>query len=82
MSDQPSPSGKLIVGHDGAITTITLNRPQVHNALDQEISAELNAAVKDVAGRYADKTGHKPYIFRGSSPGAAAFGHLRMAADF
>src|SRR5271156_342151 len=49
MNEKLSPSGKLIVGHDGAITTITLNRPRVHNALDQEISAELNAAVKDVA---------------------------------
>src|SRR3984893_1976567 len=49
MNEKSSPSGKLIVGHDGAITTITLNRPEVHNALDQEISAELNAAVKDVA---------------------------------
>lgn len=49
MAEKTSPSGKLIVGHDRAVTTITLNRPQVHNALDQEISAELNAAVKDVA---------------------------------
>src|SRR5712672_127616 len=49
MSDHPSPSGKLIVGHDGPVTTITLNRPEVHNALDQELSAELNVAVKDVA---------------------------------
>jgi enoyl-CoA hydratase/carnithine racemase len=49
MSDHPSPSGKLIVGHDGPVTAITLNRPEVHNALDQELSAELNVAVKDVA---------------------------------
>ena len=49
MAEKLSPSGKLIVDHDGAVTTITLNRPRVHNALDQEISAELNAAVKDVA---------------------------------
>jgi enoyl-CoA hydratase/carnithine racemase len=49
VSDTPSPSGKLIVGHDGPVTTITLNRPQVHNALDKELSAELNAAVKEVA---------------------------------
>src|SRR6266851_4759155 len=49
MTEKSSPSGKLIVGRDGAVTTITLNRPRVHNALDQEISAELNAAVKDVA---------------------------------
>ena len=49
MSETPSPSGKLIVRHDGPVTTITLNRPQVHNALDKELSAELNAAVKEVA---------------------------------
>lgn len=48
MSDHPSPSGKLIVSRDGPITTITLNRPAVHNALDKEVSAELNRAVKDV----------------------------------
>src|SRR3979411_840985 len=49
MAEKLSPSGKLIVDQDGAVTTITLNRPRVHNALDQEISAELNAAVKEVA---------------------------------
>ena len=49
MTDRPSPSGKMIVGHDGPVTTITLNRPECHNALDQELSAELNAAVKEVA---------------------------------
>src|SRR5260370_20555810 len=49
MAEKLSPSGKLIVDQDGAVTTITLNRPRVHNALDQEISAELNVAVKDVA---------------------------------
>jgi enoyl-CoA hydratase len=47
--EKPSPSGKLIVGHDGPVTTITLNRPECHNALDRELSAELNAAVKEVA---------------------------------
>src|SRR5882757_395320 len=49
MSDQPSPSGKLIVSRDGPITTITLNRPECHNALDREVSAELNAAVKEIS---------------------------------
>jgi galactokinase len=34
------------------------------------------AAVKEVAKSYATLTGHQPYIFRGSSPGSAAFGHL------
>jgi enoyl-CoA hydratase/carnithine racemase len=49
MSDQPSPSGKLIVSRDRPITTITLNRPECHNALDRELSAELNAAVKEIS---------------------------------
>jgi enoyl-CoA hydratase len=44
----PSPSGKLLVTRDGPVTTLTLNRPDVHNALDKELSAELNAAVRDV----------------------------------
>ncbi|MCM3872467.1 MAG: hypothetical protein ND895_17420 [Pyrinomonadaceae bacterium] len=34
------------------------------------------AAVAEVARRFAEKTGHQPYIFSGSSPGSAAFGHL------
>ena len=33
-------------------------------------------AVKKVALRYAALMGYEPYIFRGSSPGSAAFGHL------
>ncbi|WP_051580166.1 enoyl-CoA hydratase/isomerase family protein [Pseudonocardia acaciae] len=48
MSQHPSPSGKLIISRDGPVTTITLNRPEVHNALDREVSAELNRAVKDI----------------------------------
>ncbi|MDY7105064.1 MAG: enoyl-CoA hydratase/isomerase family protein [Actinomycetota bacterium] len=48
MHEQSSPSGKLIVGRDGPVTTITLNRPECHNALDREVSAELHAAVKEI----------------------------------
>ena len=36
------------------------------------------AAVSEVARRYAEEAGHAPYIFSGSSPGSAAFGHLRL----
>ena len=39
---------KLIVERNDTVTTITLNRPKVHNALDREISNELNAAVREV----------------------------------
>jgi len=49
MSDHQSPSGKLIVSREGPVTTITLNRPECHNALDREVSAELNAAVKEIS---------------------------------
>jgi L-arabinokinase len=37
---------------------------------------EAETAVKKVADRFAAVMGYEPYIFRGSSPGSAAFGHL------
>jgi enoyl-CoA hydratase/carnithine racemase len=40
VTDHPSPSGKLIVSRDGPVITVTLNRPEVHNALDRQVSAE------------------------------------------
>lgn len=39
---------KLIFDRRGEVTTITLNRPGAHNALDKQLSAELNAAVREV----------------------------------
>lgn len=39
---------KLHFDRSGPVTTVTLNRPEVHNALDRELSAELNAAVRRV----------------------------------
>ena len=39
-----------------------------------------DAAVRGVAEEYQEQTGYRPYIFSGSSPGAAAFGCLRLAA--
>jgi len=35
-------------------------------------------AIRDIAGRYARKTGYPPRIFHGSSCGAAQFGHLKL----
>jgi L-arabinokinase len=35
-------------------------------------------AVRGIAARYAGETGHQPYLFQGSSPGAAAFGYLKL----
>jgi enoyl-CoA hydratase len=38
----------LLFDRDGDVTTITLNRPEVHNALDRKLSSELNRAVREV----------------------------------
>jgi enoyl-CoA hydratase/carnithine racemase len=48
MTTISSPSGKLLMTKDGPVTTLTLNRPEVHNALDKELSLELNSAVKEL----------------------------------
>ena len=37
------------------------------------------AAVERVVANYAKETGHQPYLFSGSSPGALAFGCLRFS---
>jgi L-arabinokinase len=37
---------------------------------------DAGPAVKKVADRFAAVMGYEPYIFSGSSPGSAAFGHL------
>jgi galactokinase len=37
-----------------------------------------DGAVLDVARRYAEEEGHVPYVFGGSSPGSASFGHVRL----
>ncbi len=39
---------KMILDRQGEVTTITLNRPERHNALDKELSAELNEAIREV----------------------------------
>jgi len=36
-------------------------------------------AIERVVENYAKETGHQPYVFNGSSPGALAFGHLRFS---
>lgn len=37
------------------------------------------AAIERVVDSYAKETGHQPYVFNGSSPGALAFGSLRLS---
>ena len=38
-----------------------------------------HAAIERVVDSYAKETGHQPYVFNGSSPGALAFGSLRLS---
>ncbi|MEM7096421.1 MAG: enoyl-CoA hydratase/isomerase family protein [Actinomycetota bacterium] len=49
MEETVSETGKLIVQKDGPVTRIVLNRPEVHNALDRELSQELHDAFRDVS---------------------------------
>lgn len=39
---------------------------------------EGQAAVDAIAAEYRDATKHRPMVFEGSSPGAAAFGTLQI----
>jgi galactokinase len=39
---------------------------------------ESGPVVARVAEKYASETGYQPYIFSGSSPGSAGFGHLKL----
>ena len=38
---------KLLVAHDGPVSIITINRPEVRNALDNETAAALTRALRD-----------------------------------
>lgn len=39
-------------------------------------------ALAKVAEKYAQETGYQPYLFSGSSPGGAVFGHIKLRGDF
>ncbi len=41
---------------------------------------DARAAIQKIADKYGAETGRRAYIFRGSSPGGARFGHLRLSA--
>lgn len=54
-------SGKILVARNGAVTTVTMNRPEVRNALDNEAAHGLAAALRgfdaDPEARVAVLTG-------------------------
>ena len=39
------------------------------------------AVIAEIADEYYEATGRRPYIFAGSSPGSAKFGHLRLKRE-
>lgn len=55
--------GKITGGGSGGTVAVLGNR----NAGD---------AIEEVVHLYTERTGYRPYIFSGSSPGSAAFGHV------
>ena len=44
-------SASLKISYDGAVTRITLNRPDIRNAFNDEVIAQITAAFKDAASR-------------------------------
>jgi L-arabinokinase len=58
--------GAKITGGGSGGTVAVLGARSARNSLER------------VAGQYASQTGYQPYIFEGSSPGSAAFGHLKL----
>ncbi len=44
------------------------------------VLGKRGADVGPIVAAYASRTGHRPHVFSGSSPGAAAFGRIRMSA--
>jgi len=40
--------------------------------------ASSESAVLAICDAYQEKNGHRPYVFRGSSPGAMSFGHMKI----
>jgi enoyl-CoA hydratase len=70
----PEPTyGKLTFDRHEAVTTITLNRPKVHNALDKQLSDELNHAVRAVR----DDRACRVLILRGAGDTFCAGDDLR-----
>jgi L-arabinokinase len=59
--------GAKITGGGSGGTVVVLGRKGADNEIEK------------IAGEYEKKTNYRPYIFSGSSPGAAVFGHLILS---
>ena len=66
---------------DRGIARLTLNRPEVHNAFDDQLIAELDSALKDLAGEPAVRV----LLLSGAGRSFSAGGDLnwmRRAANY
>ena len=61
--------GAKITGGGGGGTVAVIGR------------SDAEDAIEEVAFAYHGETGHRPYVFQGSSPGAAAFGTITLRAS-
>lgn len=68
LSEERGLPGAKITGGGSGGTVCVLTPPGAAGA----------DAVRDLVAEYARETGHAPRVFSGSSPGAGAFGHLRV----
>ena len=79
MATPPAGDDKIRYESDGPIARITMNRPQVHNALDEEAYALLRAAFArfdgDPARRVAILSGAGERAFSTGSDMRGAFWH-------
>ena len=71
----------VLVGIDGAVATVTLNRPETHNAFDNALVARLTRTLEDLGGR--DDVRVVVLAGRGKSFCAGAdLAHMKKAAAF
>src|SRR5262245_41471720 len=67
----------IMVEHDGAISHITMNRPERRNALSEDHMGELIGAVRDAGGRRDPRV----VILSGKAPAFCAGHDLRELID-
>lgn len=80
MSDKLGSSGAVLVEHEGAVATLTLNRPERRNAFDPPMIEALTSAVLQ-AGRNADV---RVVVLAGAGPAFCAgadIAFLRQTQD-
>ncbi len=71
----------VLVEVDGGVATLTLNRPEVHNAFDDALIARLTSALEDVAARGDVRV----VVLTGSGKSFCAgadLAHMKKAAGF